>query len=148
VVTSNPGHFPFSARRPVFQGKSWRQDRFRATIANAVDLEHPPFGPAFGMTTERRSSRAVDHRLDEPRQIIPQHGCVPAAPASVSPGAVIVPAQSGRANREGVACCRRIAVAGELVPTYDRAPHESPPVAPRAYLAASHGSTMLQPVCS
>jgi hypothetical protein len=42
----------------------------------------------------------------------------------------------------------KVAVAGELVPTYDRAPHESPPVAPRAYLAASHGPTMLQPVCS
>src|SRR5260370_24149300 len=31
-----------------------------------------------------------------------------------------------------------VAVAGELVPTYDRAPHESPPVAPPAYPAASH----------
>jgi hypothetical protein len=30
--------------------------------------------------------RAVQHRLDEPGQIIPQHGCVPALPASVSPG--------------------------------------------------------------
>src|SRR5499427_10319990 len=30
--------------------------------------------------------RAVQHRLDEPGQIIPQHGCVPAWPASVSPG--------------------------------------------------------------
>src|SRR5580700_9772985 len=34
----------------------------------------------FWMTTERMSSRAVDHRLDEPRQIIPKHGCVPAEP--------------------------------------------------------------------
>ena len=24
------------------------------------------------------NSRAVHHRLDEPRQVIPQHGCVPA----------------------------------------------------------------------
>src|SRR5215813_13293186 len=32
------------------------------------------------------SPRAVKHRLDEPGQIIPQHGCVPAWPASVSPG--------------------------------------------------------------
>ena len=32
------------------------------------------------------SPRAVKHRLDEPGQIIPQHGCVPALPASVSPG--------------------------------------------------------------
>src|SRR5215472_4966716 len=30
--------------------------------------------------------RAVQHRPDEPDQIIPQHGCVPALPASVSPG--------------------------------------------------------------
>src|SRR5215472_7649272 len=30
--------------------------------------------------------RAVKHRLDESGQIIPQHGCVPALPASVSPG--------------------------------------------------------------
>jgi len=30
--------------------------------------------------------RAVKHRLDEPGQIIPQHGCVPALPASVSSG--------------------------------------------------------------
>ena len=30
--------------------------------------------------------RAVQHRLDEPGQIIPQHGCVPALPASVSSG--------------------------------------------------------------
>src|SRR5215469_8575386 len=29
---------------------------------------------------------AVKYRLDEPGQIIPQHGCVPALPASVSPG--------------------------------------------------------------
>src|ERR1700686_2753506 len=30
-----------------------------------------------------------------------------------------------------------VAAAGELLPTYDRAPHESPPVVPPAYLAAS-----------
>src|SRR6516225_3607268 len=34
----------------------------------------------------QQSPRAVKHRLDEPGQIIPQHGCVPALPASVSPG--------------------------------------------------------------
>ena len=34
----------------------------------------------------KKSPRAVKHRLDEPGQIIPQHGCVPALPASVSPG--------------------------------------------------------------
>src|ERR1039458_3276612 len=31
-----------------------------------------------------------------------------------------------------------VAVAGEPVPAYDRAPHESPPVVPSAYPAASH----------
>jgi hypothetical protein len=44
-----------------------------------------------GVSTARERSfnktpRAVKHRLDEPGQIIPQHGCVPALPASVSPG--------------------------------------------------------------
>jgi hypothetical protein len=34
----------------------------------------------------QKCPRAVKHRLDEPGQIIPQHGCVPALPASVSPG--------------------------------------------------------------
>ena len=38
----------------------------------------------FVMTSERISSRAGNHRLDEPRQIIPPHGCVPGAPASVA----------------------------------------------------------------
>ena len=44
-----------------------------------------------GVSTARKRSfnnrpRAVKHRLDEPGQIIPQHGCVPALPASVLPG--------------------------------------------------------------
>jgi len=30
------------------------------------------------MTTVVMSCRAAEHRLDEPRQVIPQHGCVPA----------------------------------------------------------------------
>jgi len=34
----------------------------------------------------QKRPRAVKHRLDEPGQIIPQHGCVPALPPSVSPG--------------------------------------------------------------
>jgi hypothetical protein len=42
-----------------------------------------------GVSTARerslRKPPAVKHRLDEPGQII-QHGCVPALPASVSPG--------------------------------------------------------------
>ena len=32
------------------------------------------------MTSERISSRAGNHRLDKPREIIPQHGCVPQRP--------------------------------------------------------------------
>jgi hypothetical protein len=36
------------------------------------------------------SSRAAEHRLDEPHQVIPQHGCIPAEPASVSPGKFIL----------------------------------------------------------
>src|SRR5271170_1065198 len=38
----------------------------------------------------RTSPRAPVHRLDEPTGIIPRHGCVPAVPASVSPGQIIV----------------------------------------------------------
>ena len=47
--------------------------------------------------------RAVQHRLDEPRQSIPQHGCLPAEPVSVSPGEVIVMGEWGKV----AACCRR-----------------------------------------
>lgn len=80
MVTAKPGHFAFSAGRSVFQRKTLRQDRFTATIATSVDLEHPPVCPALVMTSERISSRAGNHRLDEPRQIIPQHGCLPQRP--------------------------------------------------------------------
>jgi hypothetical protein len=78
-VLSRSGHcktgdFAFSASRSVFQRKTLRQDRVRATIGNSVDLEHSTVWSCFVMTTERASSRVVDHRLDEPRQIIPQHG--------------------------------------------------------------------------
>jgi hypothetical protein len=81
-VLSRSGHcktgdFAFSASRSVFQRKTLRQDRVRATIGNSVDLEHSPVWSCFVMTTERVSSRVVDHRLDEPRQIIPQHGLPP-----------------------------------------------------------------------
>src|SRR5271155_335453 len=31
------------------------------------------------------STRVVEHRLDEFHQLFPQHGCIPAEPASVSP---------------------------------------------------------------
>ena len=39
---------------------------------------------------ESEGSRAAHDRLDKPRQVIPQHGCVPAVPASVSPGKAIL----------------------------------------------------------
>ena len=80
MVTAKPGHCAFFAGRSVFLRIIWRQDRFRATIATSVDLELS----RFVMTSERISSRAVNHWLDEPRQIILQHGCVPGAPASVA----------------------------------------------------------------
>src|ERR1700691_1760665 len=43
-----------------------------------------------------------------------------------------------------------VAVAGELLPTYDRAPHESPLVVPPAYPAASHNRSRcaVVPCCS
>jgi len=76
------------------------------------------------------SSRAVDHRLDEPRQIIPQHGCVPAEPASVSSGEVIVPRSRTAQTSRALPAADKVAVAGEPLPTYDRAPPESPLVVP------------------
>jgi hypothetical protein len=66
VVTSKPGHFAFSACRPVFQRKICRQHRFRAAIATSVDQEHPP-----GWSGLRMSSRAVNHRLHEPARLSP-----------------------------------------------------------------------------
>src|SRR5467141_2272007 len=44
------------------------------------------------------------------------------------------PAQTARA----VPAADEVAAVGEPLPTYDRAPHESPPVVPPAYPAASH----------
>jgi hypothetical protein len=71
-----------------------------------------------------------------------------AALASVSPGAVMYRQSRAVQTARALPAADEVAVAGELVPTYDRAPHESPPVAPPADLAATHGPTMLQPVCS
>jgi hypothetical protein len=42
------------------------------------------------MLSARGMNSRVEHRLDEFHQVIPQHGCIPAEPASVSPGEVIV----------------------------------------------------------
>lgn len=36
-------------------------------------------------------SRGRSDRIDEPNQAIPRHGCIPAEPAAVSPGKIIVP---------------------------------------------------------
>src|SRR5579864_4751231 len=36
-------------------------------------------------------SRGCSDRIDEPSQAIPRHGCIPAEPAAVSPGGIIVP---------------------------------------------------------
>jgi len=78
------GHFRFFCRSAVFHRKIWRQDRLRTIRTDSVDLEYPPFS---NLADHRgMSSRVVEHRLDEPHQAIPQHGCVPAEPASVSPG--------------------------------------------------------------
>jgi hypothetical protein len=45
-----------------------------------------------GVSTQRERirSRAAKPRLDEPTQAIPRRGCIPALPASVSPGKLIV----------------------------------------------------------
>jgi transposase len=63
-----------------FEFALWTREMIRVLLREQFDLP----------SLFARCSRAVDHRLDEPRQIIPQHDCVLAAPASVSPGAVIV----------------------------------------------------------
>jgi len=47
------------------------------------------FDPMEVGRRKNESSRPV-HRLDEPTGNIPRHGCVPAEPASVSPGKIIV----------------------------------------------------------
>jgi hypothetical protein len=54
------------------------------------------------MTVQREKirSRAVEHRFDEFYQVIPQHGRIPAEPASVSPGEVIVMAFEESASNE------------------------------------------------
>ena len=111
-VMSRSGHFEtgpfyFFCRSPGFPPKNLAPGSLQS---DACQLGGPGASSVWSclvMTTERMSSRAVDHRLDEPRQIIPQHGCAPAAPASVSPGAVIVAAEPDRANNKGVACSRR-----------------------------------------
>jgi hypothetical protein len=36
-------------------------------------------------------SRGCSDLIDEPSQAIPRHGCIPAEPAAVSPGGIIVP---------------------------------------------------------
>jgi hypothetical protein len=68
-------------------------------------LGRPGASPVFRFLGDHRgmSSRAIEHRLDEPRQVIPQHGCVPAVPASVSPGKLILTPLRQAAD----ACCRR-----------------------------------------
>jgi len=50
------------------------------------------FDPMEVGRRKNESSRPV-HRLDEPTGNIPRHGCVPAEPASVSPGKIIVAPQ-------------------------------------------------------
>jgi hypothetical protein len=42
---------------------------------------------------KRIGPRTAEHRAEEPRWVIPRHGCLSAAPASVSPGKIIVSLQ-------------------------------------------------------
>src|ERR1700726_4123092 len=111
-VMSCGGQFetgPFSSfcLSPRFPAKNLAPGSLQSDDSQLGGPGASPWLSLFVMTTAGMSSRAVDHRLDEPRQIIPQHGYVPAEPASVSPGEVIVPAEPDRANSEGIACCRR-----------------------------------------
>ena len=94
-------------RRRKNQGNSSCSDCRQGQVAFSVSEDSAPPGRGFsrheglssdahfcmGMPSARgETSRAVWHRLDEPYQVIPQHGCIPAEPASVSPGKVIVAA--------------------------------------------------------
>src|ERR1700674_338709 len=47
--------------------------------------------PDAGWQEQEGYSRRYSDRLDEPSQAIPRHGCIPAEPAAVSPGKIIVP---------------------------------------------------------
>jgi|HubBroStandDraft_6_1064221.scaffolds.fasta_scaffold40407_1 hypothetical protein len=49
-----------------------------------------PMTSSFIVQRERTGPALLDISYDEARQIIPQPGCIPAEPASVSPGRFIV----------------------------------------------------------
>src|SRR5882672_12854181 len=82
-VMSRSGHVktgPFSlfCPSPRFPAKNLAPGSLQS---DDCQLGGPGASPGLSlleMTTEEMSSRAVHHRLDEPRQVIPQHGCVPA----------------------------------------------------------------------
>jgi len=59
----------------------------RAVVFKACGSTDPM---RVGGAREGYSRRGSD-RLDEPNQAIPRHGCIPAEPAAISPGKIIVP---------------------------------------------------------
>src|SRR2546428_8762728 len=89
------------------------------------------------------SCHAAEHRLDEPRQVIPQV----ASPQSPLPFhlAKAFYLYCGTAQTSmavpAVPAVDEVAAAGEPLPTYDRAPPKSPPGVPPAYPAAPHNRT-------
>jgi histone arginine demethylase JMJD6 len=72
----------------------------RYNVSTIPDVERPDFKkfPLFAKATQTsftlesivRCLFPDSHRLDESYRVIPQHGCIPAEPASVSSGEVIV----------------------------------------------------------
>ncbi len=80
MVTAKPGHFAFSAGRLRFPAKNFAPGSLQSDDCHLGGPGASPGLSCLVMTSERISSRAGNHRLDEPRQIIPQHGCLPQRP--------------------------------------------------------------------
>jgi len=81
------------ARVPVQR----EMERERSPLASIPPFQGGDFRGIRGLPircmlgrARKANFRAPKHRLDEPHQAIPRHGCIPAEPASVSPGKVIV----------------------------------------------------------
>src|SRR2546430_13797231 len=90
------------------------------------------------LSLARIGSRAAEHRLDEPHQVIPQHGCIPAVPLPFHP------ARPLQLRWKSVQTSKTLSAAGEVAAGYepllicDRGPRGSRPVVRRADPAASH----------
>ena len=139
-VFSNPPARPIHVRsyKYVFAQREMkrrvlRQSVFRPFGAGILKAwVYRPMTVSIHAQRERISSRAAEHRLDEPDQAIPQRRCIPAVPASVSPGEVIVAALE--ANVEDDAAADEVVAADAPPLTCDREPRGSRSVVRRPVL--------------